>query len=412
MSTSSEARKAGAPGSAVEHVNALTKRWLAAAGSDARVLSALGVWPLLAFLADGGDEETRADLSAALGVRAEAAARAAREILAIVEDTPAIRTAIGLWTRNDVRLREDWLGRLPAGVHGELTGVPGDDQKRLNAWASEHTDGLIPQMPVEVDAYTMLVLASALLVTLTWRERFTEGGTASAGPWADAQGAIRSLHRVTSDLDAVRVTDTPIGRVTALTVEGDGDVDVHLVLGPADRSPADVLATGTDLLGSPRHPLTRGSELPAGEAGPGIRVETVESFHNRDSLDVTTVPFRLAARHNLLQHAALFGLQRAQSGANGRFPGISARPLLVTKALQDAVAEFSATGFRAAAVTAIGMFGAAMPAQRYQVRHVAVTFDRPFAYYAVHRDSGLILVAGWVAEPSRTPDQDVSSGSA
>ena len=38
MSTSSEARKAGAPGSAVEHVNALTKRWLAAAGSDARVL--------------------------------------------------------------------------------------------------------------------------------------------------------------------------------------------------------------------------------------------------------------------------------------------------------------------------------------------------------------------------------------
>jgi len=36
---------------AVEHVNALTKRWLATAGSDSRVLSALGVWPLLAFLA-------------------------------------------------------------------------------------------------------------------------------------------------------------------------------------------------------------------------------------------------------------------------------------------------------------------------------------------------------------------------
>ena len=84
----------------------------------------------------------------------------------------------------------------------------------------------------------------------------------------------------------------------------------------------------------------------------------------------------------------------------------------MTKAVQDAVAEFSATGFRAAAVTAIGMFGAAMPTQRYEVRHVAVTFDRPFAYYAVHRDSGLILVAGWVGEPVRARDQDVSSGSA
>lgn len=412
MSTSSEARKAGAPGAAVEHVNALTKRWLAAAGSDARVLSALGVWPLLAFLADGGGEETRADLSAALGIRAEAAARAAREIMAIVEDTPAIRTAIGLWTRNDVRLREDWLGRLPADIHGELTGVPGEDQKRLNAWASEHTDGLIPRMPVEVDEYTMLVLASALLVTVTWRAEFKAAVAASAGPWADARGTVPSLHRATADLDAVRVADTPIGRVTALTVEGDGEVDVHLVLGPADRSPADVLAIGTDMIGAPRHPMTRGTDLPAGVAGPGVQVETVESFRNRDSLDVTTVPFRLAARHDLLQHAALFGLQRAQSGANGRFPGISARPLLVTKAVQDAVAEFSATGFRAAAVTAIGMFGAALPARRYQVRRVAVTFDRPFAYYAVHRDSGLILVAGWVGEPSRARDQDVSSGSA
>lgn len=393
-------------GTAVEHVNALTKRWLAKAGSDSRVLSALGVWPLLAFLADGGDEETRADLSAALGVRAEAAARAAREVLAIVEDTPAIKTAIGLWTRNDVRLRPDWLGRLPAGVHGELTGVAGDDQKRLDAWASEHTDGLIPRMPVQVDAYTMLVLASALLVTVTWRQEFREGRTASTGPWADAEGFVPILQRVTPDLGSLRVGSTSIGRVTALTVEGDEDVDVLLVLGPADRSPADVLAAGTEMIGALGQRVTHGTGLPVGDAGPGVRVEMVESSRNQDSLDVTTVPFRVEARHDLLQHAALFGLQRAQSGANGRFPGISGRPLLVTKAVQDAVAEFSATGFRAAAVTAIAMFGAAMPAQRFQVRHVAVTFDRPFAYYAVHRDSGLILVAGWVAEPSRAPDRD------
>ena len=32
--------------------------------------------------------------------------------------------------------------------------------------------------------------------------------------------------------------------------------------------------------------------------------------------------------------------------------------------------------------------------------YLIVTFDRPFAYYAVHRPTGLILVAGWVTEPA------------
>ena len=35
-----------------------------------------------------------------------------------------------------------------------------------------------------------------------------------------------------------------------------------------------------------------------------------------------------------------------------------------------------------------------------------MSFDRPFAYYAVHRDSGLILVAGWVSEPEGFEPED------
>lgn len=407
MSTSRAARVA------VEHVNALTKRWLATVGADARVLSAVGVWPLLAFLADGADEETGRELSAALGVPAEEAAQAARELLAVVEHTPASRTALGLWTRSEVQVSRDWLGRLPADIHGELTGVPSNDQRRLDAWASDRTEGLIARMPIKVKPDTMLVLASALLVTLTWRETFSARNTSSEGPWADAGGDIPVLRRASPDLDLLGVADTPIGPVTTLRVESNEDVDVHLVLGPADGSPSDVLAVGSDVVGAPRHPMTRGTELPVGDAGPGVRVTMVESSWQQDSLEVTTVPFRIEARHDLLDHAALFGLQRAMDDSRGHFPGVSDYPLFVNQAVQDAVAEFSATGFRAAAVTAIGMFGAAMPRQRYQVRHVAVAFDRPFAYYAVHRDSGLILVAGWVGEPLRAAQaQDVSSGSA
>jgi len=400
-------------GVTVEKVNTLTRRWLAAVG-ESTVLSGAGVWPLLAFLADGADDAGRAELASALGVSAEEAASAGREILAIIESSAASRVALGLWTRREVRVYEAWLSHLAAGVHGELTGDAGSDQKRLDAWASERTGGLVPKLPITVDAETMLVLASALTVDVTWRESFQERRVQSGGPWA-AEGGLQALQRSSMELRALRVAETPIGRISALTVEGDGDVDVLLVLGPEERSAADVLAAGATLArsgsaGPSDFSVTRGSDLVDGVAGPGVTVETVDSMMPWDILAVTTVPFRVSAEHDLRHHAALFGLEHVMTPGSGHFPGVSDFPLAVSQAAQDAVAVFTATGFHAAAVTALGMVAGAA-ARPSRVRKVSVVFDRPFAYYAVHRPSGLILVAGWVGEPARDA-QDVSSGSA
>jgi serine protease inhibitor len=413
---------------AVTAINSLTKRWLAAVGEGSTVLSGAGVWPLLAFLADGADDAGRAELAAAIGVPAEAAAQAAREVSAVVDASAEARVALGLWTRREVKVHEAWLARLAAGVHGELTGDAGPDQKRLDAWASEHTDGLVPALPIRVGPGTMLVLASALTVDVTWREHFREGRVRSTGPWA-ADGELPALQRSGANLRALRLADTPIGRVSALTVDGDGDgdVDVVLVLGPEERSAAEVLPIGVELAASssadrsgqagrsgrpsqsarPGYPVVTGSDLATGETGPGVTVETVDSMGPGDILAVTTVPFRVSAQHDLRRHAALFGLEHVLTPGSAHFPGISDYPLAVNEARQDAVAVFNASGFHAAAVTAFGMF-AGMAPRPSRVRKVSVVFDRPFAYYAVHRPSGLILVAGWVGEP----DQDVSSGNA
>jgi hypothetical protein len=40
---------------------------------------------------------------------------------------------------------------------------------------------------------------------------------------------------------------------------------------------------------------------------------------------------------------------------------------------------------------------AAMP--QGTVPMIMATFDRPFGFVGVHRPTGLVLVAGWVAEP-------------
>jgi serine protease inhibitor len=62
------------------------------------------------------------------------------------------------------------------------------------------------------------------------------------------------------------------------------------------------------------------------------------------------------------------------------------------------LARFFATGFEAAAVTAMGMMLTSMPTQ--QERRLDIELNRPFGFVAVHREARLPLVAGWIARPT------------
>lgn len=336
---------------------------------------------------------------------ADEAAAAARAVLDVVRSIPAAATALGLWTRSDLPLDEGWLAKLPAATHGELTGDQAADHKRLDAWASEHTRGLVPRFPLAVNPLTVLAIAGALCVQTEWTDKFDIGRT---GSWADGhrrRGGL-SLSRTTRGLADAAVAATPVGPVTTVTVAGSGNVDVRLVLGPESATPGEVLATGVGVVGREFAEVTA-DRLALGTPAPGIRVEERESSTPGDTLTLATVGFRIAADHDLMGDADLFGLCAVSERGRGHFPGMSPAPLSVGEARQSAVAEFGAEGFRAAAVTAVSMvFGAARPLMTYRVRRVSVSFDRPFAYYAVHRDSGLILVAGWVSEPREYPDSE------
>ena len=140
--------------------------------------------------------------------------------------------AMGIWTRKDTPLHEDWASQLPEGVVGELT-----DQAALDRWAADETGGLIDRFPLDITADTLLMIASALAARVRWRTPF-DGYPRGRGSASDEPGQ-QWLRRTTSDLAAAAVLDAT---VTRIVVEGDGDLDVHLLLG--DRQPADVLAAG------------------------------------------------------------------------------------------------------------------------------------------------------------------------
>ena len=387
----------------VRAVNALTARW-AGAADGGTVFSAAGVWPLLALLADGAGGAARAELADAVGMPADQSAAAARELLGGLAAMRGVDSALGLWTKRTLELREAWAAGLPAEAHGVLTGDLDADRAALDVWAAKRTGGLVERMPVALTDATELVLASALALRTEWLRPFDEVPMESAY-WNDR--VPLGLFRSTAVLDRIGVTDTPDGHVTRLKVLGNAAVDVHLLLGEEGMTSGQVLGAGVGILDG-RHPVVPGDQLPYGDPGPGLSVAKERCTSPQPpSLDVTTVAYDMSAHHDLLRLHRLFGLTTARDSRVGHFPGISEFPLAIGSAEQSTMARFGARGFRAAAVTAFAAIpGGAAPALRYVTTTITARFDRPFAFLALHRHSRLVLAAGWVTEPEPYPEQD------
>lgn len=396
--------------STVRAVNGLTARWAAAlpdvppaalpthGPGSGTVFSASGVWPLLAFLADGAAGPARAELEDALGMPAARAAEAARELLAGVGRIPGVGSAVGLWTRPGLEPYDSWVAGLPEATLGRLGPDDAANQRELDAWAAKRTDGLIPTVPVTVDESSKLILTAAQAIRTGWLRPFREGEMLpDSGPWAGRE--LVALHRTTGLLDRVGVAETDAGPLTVMKVLGGTGVDVHLLLGPEEADCGTVLKGGLDVL-SGTFRAVPGDLLPLGEPGPGLNVRHVGSSSRDPYLAMTTSPFSLTAGHDLLAHHEVFGLTTARDREHGHFPGISGSPLALAQAAQAAMARFDAQGFEAASVTAFAAIaGSAPPRTRYVVRRIDLDFDRPFGFLAVHRTSRLVLMAGWVREP-------------
>ncbi|MFE5710706.1 serpin family protein [Streptomyces sp. NPDC056501] len=293
----------------IRAVNGMTARWAAdglapEALAKGTAFSAVGVWPLLAFLADGASGPARGELEDALGIGATESAEAARGLLGALARIEGSAAAVGLWTRPGLEVHDQWAAGLPDAMLGRFSGDDGADKQSLDAWAAERTGGLIPAIPLHVDEATLLVLATAQAVRTKWLSPFHATGLVpdDEGPWAGR--TLVGLSRRTSLLDRVGVAQTPAGDLTVLQVLGNTGVDVHLLLGERDAAPGAVLAAGIDVL-SGTHRATPGDRLPLGEPGPGLYVRNVRAGGRDPVLSVTTSPFSLTADHDLLATSAL-----------------------------------------------------------------------------------------------------------
>lgn len=395
-----------------EAVARYAERFHAAAPAGTHVVSPLGAWVLLGLLAPAAEGVVRERVEDALGLDARAAADAVRRLLD--RPHPAVASALGLWTAAglDRPRYEQWAAGLPAA----LTRGPVPEQAGLDAWAREHTLGLVERFSVTLEPDTVSVLASALATRVRWSSPFdVVPSERLGGPWAGAVERVLSTpghgHRVA----VVRAAPGPVGAHVAVSEDGSlvvlsavADAAVPrddvlrvahtLAVRAATAEAGDLLPDAVDAFDLPlgaghSWTVSEGRELIVGGGDRTARTTgLLPAWEASTELDLT-VDERLGMR----------------SAADTLVDLLRPLPAPSVEARQVAVARCTAAGFEAAAVTAMAVAAGAMMPREGLLRRVEVRFARPYAVVAVARDvdvagagawHGVPVFSAWVEEPA------------
>ena len=302
---------------------------------------------------------------AALLCRLAAMASAAGEDAGI-----ELRTANGAFAAHRFALYPAFVSALRDRFGARVEAVDFADSAavdRINAWAERETEGMVPVLLDTPDPAIVLVLANAMYFQGEWTQPFDPARTAPL-PFRTGTGA--SVDAVTMRADDVSARYREDESFQALSLPyGDGGFALVLVLPRAGIAPSDALRR---LASDPSWLSERG-------------------FHPaRGYLSLPRAT--LNGDYDLLPTLETFGLDAALRDP-GAFARMSPRPPSLSAVTQRTTLVLDEKGTEAAAVSA-AILTKSRP-ERFEMR-----VDRPFALALRHLDTGVLLFAAWVSDPT------------
>lgn len=365
------------------------------------VASPLGLWMLLALAGSATHGIARRDLEAVLGTTVDDAAARAEALLS--EPHPAVSALSAVWDRDLGPAFDAWVRTLPDVV--ERGPVP--DQEQADAWARARSHGLIDRFPLQLDALTRLVLASVLATDIGWAQPL--GTTKELGGAFGA--AISTALELDGGIQLVVDTDAA-GPVAVAAPPSSSALEVFSVIAAPEVPPHDVDTAAHQVAAMLRGDSRAARRIPIEDLGDGHAWTVTERRERRvGGPDVhaewrSCLPAWSATSDHDLRNApgiaAVFDTLTGFARPEDLPAEFSAR--------QSAVASYTREGFKAAAVTAIGMVAGSVPRFReVLVRRVEIRFNRPFAVLACadRQDGpaawrGMPVFSAWVTEPQDT----------
>ncbi|MFT6400095.1 MAG: serpin B [Bradymonadia bacterium] len=293
------------------------------------------------------------------------------------DEGPTIRIANRVWVESSwlARLQPEFVSTLQSAYAAEAGVVPfmGDSEgarAQINEWVSGQTETKIPELLPQgsIDSLVRLVLTNTVYFHASWNTAFNTANT-ETGQFETEAGpvAVPMMNQRTSlpfvENDSWMAVEVPYAEdewsMIAVLPKDGADVDLAAVPAAFARAQAEPIA-----LSFPRFTYRHAFSV----AEPMQRLGMTEAF-DADAADFS----------------AMAQLERDQR-------------LYISKALHEAVVEFTETGTEAAAATAIIM--TERGGVREEPEYREVSFDRPFDFVIQHRETGTILFMGHVEDPS------------
>ncbi|GEM_PF-3807815 len=333
------------------------------------VLSPAGLQTTMAMVAPGVEEGSpeAAELEAFLGTPIADTTAGYRMLIdnqeAKSDDDTEVRieTAWGIVEGSSVPIDIDVVGTAAQTLDSYVAqGTPDVLQPALDAWVSDATKDLVPELPAQINSDASLVLVSALYTEATWLN--DAGETTIAFTRADGS---------TEDADAIvlegQAYETEEGTVAALSLSGDLVFQVYM---PADGSLGETESVPWELLD---------------QDGDLSRTVKVPEF----SLDSTD---------SLEEELETLGLGSLTSGEGITGFTTTGDPIKPQMIEQRTVFDLDDEGIEAASVTQVPLEAGADPGAATTAQP-PVVFDHPFVFRVIDEESGWVLYFGAVVNP-------------
>lgn len=339
-------------------------------------ISSFSVAMALTMLYNGAEGKTKEALAELLGVSG-LGPRQINEANAALMSTaggidPKVQLIIAnsIWLRSGVSPSPDFIQQTKDYYAGEVTGLdfgrPEKAAATINRWVADKTSNMISGIvtPSAVSR-AILILINAIYFKGIWANQFDEARTAERD-FYKSDGSRKPCMMMSQ---SGRYDYYESDRFQAISLPyGAGRTSMYIFL-PAPTYP----------IRDFRKAITAGAWQ-----------QWLGGFNTAEG-DVMLPRLKIEYEKDLLRDLKALG---GDEIAGADFIGVGVGPLLISSVLHKAVVEVNEEGTRAAAVTAIVMSRGGRP------RRFALTVDRPFFMAIRDNETGAVLFAGIVLEPT------------
>jgi len=392
----------------VKNVISLTLAFAKAVGEheadkyDNLVVSPYNAMAALSMAAKGTDTRTREELAQMLfGVTGDGLDKAAADYAALNEKVleankgqVTLTTANGIWTNREiVTLRKDFAGDMKKTFGAELSAEDFADPAtvgKINKWANDNTNGLIPEVLEKLERDDAAVLASALYFKGSWTHKFDKGKTQEKDYTQDGGAVSRTptMERSFGKNDDFRF------------MRGDGFDAVALTYGEKNRD-EDKTPTMRLVLVRPQEEGLSARDWLAQQATGDVPAWLDPAGFSSGVGSVELPRLDIKQRFDLIPAMKELGVKEAfnERGADfSRMAEVGGDELYIGKVQHDTVFKTDEEGSEAAAVTTVGVMRATSfmpPPPRMDIK-----LDRSFAFALQDIETGAVLFVGAVNRPN------------